>query len=193
MFGMSPILLIALVLAIVLILWAVFTYNRLVKEHLRVDEAWSTVDIQIKRRASLVPNLVETVAGYATHERETLEQVTRARRQLEAAEGAKAAAAANSQLDHALGRLLAVVERYPDLKASAGFLSLQAELSDLETKIASSRQFYNRCVLEYNTRVGSLPSSLIASAANFEPRSFFELGGTAEEPRVRFTAGEQKP
>jgi len=193
MFGMSPILLIALVLAIVLILWAVFTYNRLVKEHLRVDEAWSTVDIQIKRRASLVPNLVETVAGYATHERETLEQVTRARRQLEAAEGAKAAAAANSQLDHALGRLLAVVERYPDLKASAGFLSLQAELSDLETKIASSRHFYNRCVLEYNTRVGSLPSSLIASAANFEPRSFFELGGTAEEPRVRFTAGEQKP
>jgi LemA protein len=193
MFGMSPILLIALVLAIVLILWAVFTYNRLVKEHLRVDEAWSTVDIQIKRRASLVPNLVETVAGYATHERETLEQVTRARRQLEAAEGAKAAAAANSQLDHALGRLLAVVERYPDLKASAGFISLQAELSDLETKIASSRQFYNRCVLEYNTRVGSLPSSLIASAANFEPRSFFELGGTVEEPRVRFAAGEQKP
>jgi len=193
MFEMSPILLIALVLAIVLILWAVFTYNRLVKEHLRVDEAWSTVDIQIKRRASLVPNLVETVAGYATHERETLEQVTRARRQLEAAEGAKAAAAANSLLDHALGRLLAVVERYPDLKASAGFLSLQAELSDLETKIASSRQFYNRCVLEYNTRVGSLPSSLIASAANFEPRSFFELGGTAEEPRVRFTAGEHKP
>lgn len=193
MFGMSPILLIALVLAIVLILWAVFTYNSLVKEQLRVDEAWSTVDIQIKRRASLVPNLVETVAGYATHERETLEQVTRARRQLEAAEGAKAAAAANSLLDHALGRLLAVVERYPDLKAAAGFLSLQAELSDLETKIASSRQFYNRCVLEYNTRVGSLPSSLIASAANFEPRSFFELGGTAEEPRVRFNAGEQKP
>lgn len=189
MFGMSPFLIVALLLAFVVILWAVLTYNGLVKSRLRVDEAWSTTDIQLKRRASLLPNLAETVAGYASHERQTLEEVTRARQQVQAAEGAKAAGAANTMLEQALGRLFAVVERYPDLKASTNFMALQGELSDLEAKIASARQFYNRCVLEYNTSVGSLPSSLIARAANFTPCAFFELEGPVEEPRVRFAAG----
>jgi LemA protein len=189
MFGISPFLVVALALAALLILWAVLTYNGLVKSRLRVDEAWSTTDIQLKRRASLVPNLAETVAGYASHERETLEEVTRARQQVQTAEGAQAAGAANAKLEQALGRLLVVVESYPDLKASTPFMALQAELSDLEAKIASARQFYNRCVLEYNTSVARLPSSLIARVANFTSCSFFELEGPVEEPRVRFTQG----
>jgi len=119
--------------------------------------------------------------------------VTRARAQVQSAEGAEAAATANLQLDKALSRLLVVVEQYPDLKASAGFLSLQAELSDLEAKIASARQFYNRCVLEYNTSVGSLPTSLIAQMARFAPCSFFELDESAQTPQVRFTTGASRP
>jgi len=190
---MTSFLIGALLVALGVILWAVLAYNGLVKSRLRVSEAWSTVDIQLKRRSSLVPNLVETVAGYAGHERQTLEEVTRARAQVQSAEGAEAAATANLQLDKALSRLLVVVEQYPDLKASAGFLSLQAELSDLEAKIASARQFYNRCVLEYNTSVGSLPTSLIAQMARFAPCGFFELDEPAQTPQVRFTTGASRP
>lgn len=186
---MTPILVGALLAGFGLLLWAVFAYNGLVKSRLRVSEAWSTVDIQLKRRSSLVPNLVETVAGYAGHERQTLEDVTRARAQVQSAEGAQAAAAANSILDKALSRLLVIVEQYPDLKASTGFLSLQTELSDLEAKIANARQFYNRCVLEYNTSVGTLPVSLIAQVASFAPCSFFDLDESAQTPQVRFASG----
>jgi len=192
MLAMTPILAVAVLLAALVILWAVLTYNGLVKSRIRVDEAWSTVDVQLKRRANLVPNLVETVAGYASHERETLEAVARARQQLQAADGAKAAFAANTVLDRALGRLLAVVERYPDLKASTGFVALQRELSDLEEKIAFARQFYNRCVLEYNARTETLPSSIIAGVADFRPRGFFELDEPAQVPEVRFASrGDQ--
>jgi LemA protein len=189
MFGLSTFLVVALLLAALVILWAVLTYNGLVKSRLRVDEAWSTTDIQLKRRASLVPNLAETVAGYASHEHQTLEDVARARQQAQSAEGAQAAGAANTALEKALSRLFAVVERYPELKASTNFMALQSELSDLEAKIANARQFYNRCVLEYNTSVESLPSSLIARVANFSACSFFELESPVEEPRVRFAQG----
>lgn len=178
-----------LTLVALLALWALLTYNGFIRARLRGREAWSAIDVQLKRRADLVPNLVETVKGYAGHERETLEGVIRARGVLQQAHGAAQAAAADGLLTQALGRLFALVEGYPQLRASENFIALQKELSDVEEKIAYARQFYNRNVLDYNTRIQTFPPSLIAGALGFEPVEFFEAAGLPAEVRVDFRQG----
>lgn len=166
----------------VLIGIAVVLYNGLARGALWAREAWSGIDVQLRRRASLLPNLLEAVQAYAAHERGTFEAVTRARGSLEGARGAAEAAQANQELSQALGRLLALAEAYPELRASENFIGLQTELSDTEDKIAYARQFYNRTVLAYNERIAVLPGLLIARAFGFEPLEFFEAseGGRAE-------------
>lgn len=157
------------------------TYNGFVRSRLRTREAWASIDVQLKRRASLVPNLVETVKGYAGHERETLEEVIRARGVLQQASGAAETASANNMLTQALGRLFALVESYPQLRASENFTALQRELVDIEEKIAYARQFYNQNVLVYNTSIQIFPSSVIAGVFNFQQAEFFQ---TEEEARA---------
>lgn len=163
------------------------TYNGFVRSRLRSREAWSAIDVQLRRRSSLVPNLVETVKGYAGHERETLEEVIRARGGLQQASGAGATADANNILTQALGRLFAVVESYPKLQASENFMALQKELADIEEKIAYSRQFYNQNVLDFNTRIQVFPQSVIADLFRFQPLEFFEPEGGREEVKVDFS------
>jgi LemA protein len=167
---------------VVAVLAGVAIYNRLVRSRNRVREAWSGIDVQLRQRASLVPNLVEAVRGYMAHERGVFEEVARARAALQQAGGAAAAASANNALSQALGRLFAVVENYPTLRASENFAALQRELSDVEEKIAFARQFYNRNVLDYNTRVETFPGVLVASNLGFSAAEFFETGdeGRAE-------------
>lgn len=162
-------------------------YNGLVAGRLRVKEAWSGIDVQLKRRLSLIPNLVETVKGYASHERETLEAVTRARSQLDNAGTAQQAAQANNMLTQALRSLFAVSEAYPDLKANQNFLELQRELSDTEEKISYARQFYNRNVLSYNTKLQTFPTVIIGGMFGFQPEEFFEAEDEArQDVRVDF-------
>jgi LemA protein len=163
-------------------------YNGLVQARLRVKEAWSGIDVQLKRRASLIPNLVETVKGYAAHERETLENVTAARAQLQQAGSPGAAAEANNMLTQTLRSLFAVAEAYPDLKANENFMHLQQELADTEDKIAYARQFYNTNVLSYNTKTQTFPTLIFAGMFNFEQEEFFEAEEEArEDVRVSFT------
>ena len=154
--------------------FAVVTYNTLVRARMRVREAWSGIDVQLRRRASLLPNLMETVQAYATHERGTFEAVTQARTALQRAVGAVDAARANDALSQALGRLFAVAENYPELRASENFKSLQDELSDVEEKIAYARQFYNRNVLDYNARIDLFPGVVISRTFAFTAAEFFE-------------------
>ena len=163
-------------------------YNGLIRARVRTREAWSGIDVQLKRRASLIPNLVETVKGYAAHEKEVLENVTRARAMLEQAGGAAQAAQADNMLTSALRTLFAVSENYPQLRANENFLALQKELADVEEKIAFSRQFYNRNVMDFNTRIQVFPSVIIANMFNFERFDFFEAEETArEDVQVSFT------
>lgn len=163
-------------------------YNGLVRSRVRCREAWSGIDVQLKRRASLIPNVVETVKGYAAHEREVLENVTRARAMLEQAGGAAQAAQADNVLTGALRSLFAVAENYPQLKANENFLSLQRELSDVEEKIAFARQFYNRNVMDFNTRIEVFPNVIIANTFNFAPFEFFEAEeGAREDVKVSFS------
>ena len=159
-------------------------YNGLVRGRLRVREAWSSIDIQLKRRSSLIPNLVETVRGYASHERETLENVTRARAQLDNAGTAQEAAQANNFLTQTLRSLFAVSEAYPDLKANENFLELQRELTDTEEKIAYARQFYNRNVLSYNTSTQTVPTVFVASMFGFQAEEFFEVEDEADREDI---------
>lgn len=175
-----------LALFALLALWVLVVYNGFVRGRLRSREAWSAIDVQIKRRADLVPNLVETVRGYASHEQETLEGVIRARGAVVQAQGAAEAAGADQLLTQALGRLFAVVEAYPQLKASDNFTALQKELSDIEEKVAFARQFYNRNVLDYNTRIEVFPQSIIANVLNLKPLTFFEATDTPTQVRVSF-------
>lgn len=149
-------------------------YNGLVRGRNRVKEAWSGIDVQLKRRASLVPNLVETVRGYAEHERETFEEVTRARSAVEQAGTVADAAQANNMLTGALRHLFAVAENYPQLQAAEGFRQLQTELSDIEEKIAFARQFYNTNVLDFNNRIQTVPTVFIANMFGFKAEEFFE-------------------
>jgi LemA protein len=174
------------VIALVVILGLVLMgmYNGLVKGRLRVREAWSSIDIQLKRRSSLIPNLVETVKGYAAHERETLENVTRARSMLDNAGTAQQAAQANNMLTQALRSLFAVSEAYPDLKANENFLELQRELTDTEEKIAYARQFYNSNVLSYNTKTQTVPTVFIAGMFGFTAEEFFEVEDEADRRDV---------
>ena len=162
-------------------------YNGLVRARNRVKEAWSGIDVQLRRRASLVPNLVETVRGYAEHERETFEEVTRARAALEQAGTVADAAQANNMLTGALRHLFAVAENYPQLQAAEGFRQLQTELSDIEEKIAFARQFYNTNVLDYNNRIQTVPTVFIANMFGFQQEEFFEAEEEArQEVRVDF-------
>jgi LemA protein len=180
---------IIVIIAIVVVLALMFigTYNGLVRSRFRVREAWSGIDVQLKRRSSLIPNLVETVKGYASHERETFENVTRARAALDRAGSPGEAAQANNMLTQTLRSLFAVAEAYPDLKANQNFLQLQGELTDTEDKIAYSRQFYNRNVLSYNEKTTTFPSVLIANMFNFQPEEFFEAEeGAREDVHVSF-------
>lgn len=163
-----------LVAIILLLLAAVSIYNSLVTKRNRIHEAYSQIDVQLKRRSSLIPNLVETVKGYMKHEREVLEEVTKARSALMHAGNPKEQATADNQLTGALKTLFAVSENYPELKASDSFQQLQAELADTETKVASSRQFYNTNVLDYNTALQTFPSSYFAQAFHFLPEAFFQ-------------------
>lgn len=154
--------------------WLFLSYNHLVTLRNRVREAWSQIDVQLKRRSSLIPNLVEVVKGYAKHEKEVFENVTKARSALMQAKGPADAAAASDQMSGALKTLFAVAENYPDLKASENFKTLQTEISDTETKVAASRQFYNTNVLDYNNSLEVMPTALIASTFRFTKSDFFQ-------------------
>jgi len=176
-----------IILGVIVLLIFIFIaiYNGLVGLRNQVKNAWSQIDVQLKRRYDLIPNLVETVKGYKIHERETLEAVTNARNMAQAASAAGGAAERGKlegQLSSALGRLFAVAEAYPDLKASQNFLALQEELSSTENKISFARQFYNDAVLRYNNQTQMFPSSIIAGMAGFKAEQFFEL--TVPEERV---------
>jgi LemA protein len=162
-------------------------YNGLIRSRVRTREAWSGIDVQLKRRADLIPNLVETVRGYAAHERQTFENVTRARAMLQQAGTAAEAAQANNFLTQTLRSLFAVAENYPELKANQNFLDLQNELSDIEEKIAYARQFYNRNVTDFNTRIQTFPSVIVANMFGFKRFEFFEAPEEAREvPEVSF-------
>lgn len=162
-------------------------YNGLVGSRNRVDNAWSQVDVQLKRRYDLIPNLVETVKGYASHERETFERVTQARAGAASAQGPAEQAQAENFLTSALRQLFAVAEDYPELRASENFQNLQEELSETEDKIAVSRQIYNDTVLTYNNKVQQVPTNIVAGMFNFDAREFFEAGEEVDEaPAVEF-------
>ena len=163
-------------------------YNGLVRARLRTHEAWSAIDVQLQRRSSLIPNLVEVVKGYAAHEQETLTRVMKARGALGTAAGPEAAATANDDLSGALGRLFALAEAYPDLKADTQFARLQTELADTENKVAYARNYYNGAVEIYNTRAQTIPGNLVAGLFRFLPAEFFKAGSTARLP-VRATLG----
>src|SRR3989449_4087712 len=190
---MTAIIIIA-VLAVIIVIVALILfgmYNGLIRSRNRVKEAWSGIDVQLRRRASLVPNLVETVKGYASHERETFEEVTRARSAVEQAGTVPDAAAANNMLTGALRHLFAVAENYPQLQAAQGFRDLQQELTDIEEKIAFARQFYNTNVLDYNNRLQTVPTVLIASMFGFQREEFFEADEEGRaEVRVDFTGAQ---
>ena len=157
-----------------LIFYVIAVYNKLAAMKVRVKEAWSHIDVQLKRRADLIPNLVETVKAYASHEKEVFEKVTQARSAMMTATTAGEAAEANNQLSQALKSLFAVAEAYPELKASDNFSNLQNELSDTESKVAYARQFYNSVVRDFNTKIVTFPSSLVAGIFGFKQEEFFE-------------------
>ncbi len=175
----------------VILIFLVATYNGLVRLRNQVKNSWAQIDVQLKRRYDLIPNLIETVKGYMKHERETLESVTKARNlaQQIASSGAGARAKAEGELSSALSRLLAVVENYPDLKANQNFLALQEELTSTENKISFSRQYYNDSVLRYNNKTQMFPSSFVASMTGFKASEFFEvtLAAEREAPKVSFS------
>jgi len=178
---------IALVVVLVIGLWVVAAYNKLVKQRNRVDTAWSHVDVQLQRRLDLIPNLVETVKGYASHERETFESVTQARGASTAASTPAEQAQADNFLTSALRQLFAVAEDYPELRASENFQNLQEDLSDTENKIAVSRQIYNDTVLSYNNTVQQIPTNIVAGLTGFDAREFYDAGpGAQEAPEVTF-------
>jgi LemA protein len=175
-------------LLLVVVIALVVLYNRLVTLRNRVENAWAQVDVQLKRRYDLIPNLVETVKGYAAHERETFEAVTAARSRAQAAQGPAEQGAAEGILGQALGRLFAVAEAYPELQADENFRQLQTELGETENRIAVSRQVYNDTVLTYNNAIQTVPGVVLAGPFGFVKREFFELEEEAarEAPRVTF-------
>jgi LemA protein len=172
-------IIIGIVILVALFVW--ITYNALIKLKIRVDEAWSDIKIQLKRRVDLIPNLVSTVKGYASHEKAVFEKVTEARSAMQKAKNVKDTAAAENMLEGALKSLFAVAEAYPDLKANENFLQLQQELVDTEDKIQASRRFYNGGVRELNTKVQVFPNNMFANALGFKERDFFELADTERE------------
>jgi LemA protein len=181
---------IVLGVVVLLAVWVVTIYNSLVSMRQRVNQSFADVDVQLKQRHDLIPNLIETVKGYAAHERGTLDEVIKARTAAVNAEGPAAKAIAENMLGGALGRLFALAEAYPNLKADANFRQLQGELSDIENKIAAARRFFNNSVQEYNTGIQQFPAALFASSFGFTPQVFFDLGETRAQlekpPQVKF-------
>ena len=185
-------LLIVLAIIVILVIWIIGIYNGLVRLRNQTKNAWSQIDVQLKRRFDLIPNLIETVRGYMEHERGTLEAVTNARNLAQSvANGTPGErAAAEGQLGSALARLLVVVENYPNLKANQNFLALQEELTGTENKISFSRQYYNDSVLAYNNKIQMFPSNVVANMSGFKQGEFFEVTAPAEReaPKVNFNA-----
>lgn len=180
-----------LIILIVLVVGAIVMYNTLVRLRVRVQGAWADVDVQLKRRYDLIPNLLETVKGYAGHERDTLEAVVSARNRAMTASGASQRAEAENMLTGTLRSLFALAEAYPQLRAVESFTGLQRSLEEIETAIQSARRYYNAIVRDYNTKIEVFPSSLVASAFRFQPEEFFELTEEAqrEAPKVSFGEG----
>ncbi len=184
---MSTTLIIILVVIVVLALAIIGMYNGLIRLKNRVDEAWSDIDVQLKRRYDLIPNLVETVKGYASHEKGTFEEVTKARTAAMSAQksgDAKAQAEAENMLSSTLKSIFALSENYPDLKANANFLELQNELSDTENKIQASRRFYNGNVRDFNTKLEVFPTNMIGNMLGFKSREYFEIENEEERKNV---------
>lgn len=179
---------ILLAIVVVVVIWLVMTYNGLITLKNQVDEAWSDIDVQLKRRYDLIPNLVATVKGYAAHESGTFEKVIQARANAMNAQGAHDKAVAENALAGTLKSLFAVAEAYPDLKANENFAKLQDELSDTENKVQASRRFYNGNVRDFNTKLQVFPTNMIAGMLGFVKREFFEIGNEAERnaPQVQF-------
>jgi LemA protein len=191
---MSTIALASVLLLALIVVLMLSWYNVLVRGRNQVGEAWSGIDVQLRRRASLIPNVVESVRAYAQHERQTFDDVTRARSALGQASSAAETGAANHALSQALGRLLVVAESYPELRASENFRHLQEELSDTEEKISFARQFYNRNALDYNNRIDVFPTLLVARLFNFTAVDFFEADDEGRaEVRVSFGSGKAAP
>jgi LemA protein len=192
---MTWVLIVVLVLIVLLVIYAIALYNGLVQKRNRVDNSWAQIDVQLKRRHDLIPNLVETVKGYAAHERGVFEAVTEARASAMRAQGPAQSAAAEGVLTQALGRLFAVAENYPDLKASQNFLELQGQLSDTENRISIARQVYNDTVLTFNNAIQVFPAVLAAGALGFTKREYFEIEDAAERevPVVSFDTGGTTP
>jgi LemA protein len=187
---MSTSTIIVLAVIVVFVVWAISVYNGLVSMRQRVNQAFADVDVQLRQRHDLVPNLVETVKGYAAHERGTLDEVVKARNAAVTAQGPAQQAAAENMLTGALRQLFALSESYPDLKASANFQQLETELTDLENKIAASRRFLNNAVQEYNAGIQRFPAALFAGAMGFSQKEYFDLGGDrqaeTQAPQVKF-------
>ena len=177
------------VILVLLILFVIGIYNALIRLRNQVDNAWSQIDVQLKRRHDLIPNLVETAKGYMKHERETFEEITKARSQAMGAKTVAEASKAEGALGGALGRFMLVVENYPDLKANQNFLAVQEELTSTENKISFARQSYNDQVLFFNNKIQMFPSNIVANTFNFGKRDFFEIEAPAERevPKVSFT------
>lgn len=181
-------LIVAAVILVLLILFVIGIYNALIRLRNQVDNAWSQIDVQLKRRHDLIPNLVETAKGYMQHERGTFEAITQARSQAMGAKSVSEASKAEGALGEALSKFMLVVENYPDLKANQNFLAVQEELTGTENKISFSRQSYNDQVLFFNNKIQMFPSSIIANMFNFGKRDFFEIeaAGEREVPKVSF-------
>jgi len=181
-------LIVLVVIVVVIAGWLIGLYNGLVRLKNQVKNAWSQIDVQLKRRHDLIPNLVATVKGYAGHEKTTLENVVQARSKAVSAQGVEAQSQAEGELSSALGRLMVVVEQYPDLKANQNFLALQEELSSTENRISFSRQHYNDSVMTFNTKVQSFPANIVAGMFGFGTEAFFEIEDEAarEVPKVSF-------
>lgn len=185
---MGTVGIILLVILVAVSLWVVMIYNGLIKLKNRVDEAWSDIDVQLKRRYDLIPNLIETVKGYAAHERETLDAVVKARSDAMSAQesgDAKAQAEAENMLSSTLKSIFALSENYPDLKANQNFLELQRELTDTEDKIQASRRFYNGNVRDFNTKIELFPNNIVAGMLQFTKREFFEIEDEKERENVK--------
>jgi LemA protein len=187
---MSTSTIVILAVIVVIVVWAIGVYNSLISMRQRVNQAFGDVDVQLRLRHDLIPNLVETVKGYAAHESGTLEAVVKARNAAMTAQGPAQQAAAENMLSGALRQLFALSESYPDLKASTNFQQLQAELTDLENKIAAARRFFNNAVQEYNAGIQRFPAALFAASFGFAPKTFFDLGderaSVGEAPAVKF-------
>ena len=181
------ILIVVLVVVALIAFWLIGAYNGLVSLRNKVRDQWSQIDVLLKRRSDLIPNLVETVKGYAKHESETLEAVIAARNKVVAAPSKEDEMAANGELTGALNKLFALAESYPDLKANQNFLDLQNNLKETEDKIAYARQFYNDAVIKYQNKIEMFPTNIVAGMFNFKPEKFFEATETEKEtPKVQF-------